>query len=241
MYNFVDTDLIEINDNLELEISHIPNTNHKILIIDNFLKNPEELREIAFKQLFEKTPHNKSGNPGWVSVLNLKLNQISKTAEYLTKNYYEVFSIEKFLQTFQFNLFEGGMPCKYSSIIPHVDPSFFAFQLYLNLPDECMGGTNFYKHISSRLDHNVEYFDNDFKRTEQYWEYTDYKKEIEQNNYNTILDYRQIDSSIWELIYEVEMKYNRFVLYPSYIFHSAYIEKEWFQEIKRIGLVGFLK
>lgn len=35
-FNFVDTDLVCINDNLELEIITIPNTNHKILIIDNF-------------------------------------------------------------------------------------------------------------------------------------------------------------------------------------------------------------
>ena len=38
MYNFVNTDLIEISDDLELEIRQIPNTNHKILVIENFLK-----------------------------------------------------------------------------------------------------------------------------------------------------------------------------------------------------------
>ena len=52
-FNFVDTDSIHISDNLELEISTIPNTNHKILTIDNFLKNPEALQEIASQQIIK--------------------------------------------------------------------------------------------------------------------------------------------------------------------------------------------
>ena len=241
MYNFVDTDLIEINDNLELEIRQIPNTNHKILIIDNFLKNPEYLREIAFKQTFEKTPFHKSNNPGWVASPNLKFSQILKTAEYLVENYYDIKQKEEFISQFQFNLFQGGMPCKYSSILPHTDPAFFAFQIYLNLPEECLGGTNFYKNIECDIDHNVEYFDSDFKRTEKYWKLNNYLNEKEKNNFNTILDSKQIDPNEWENIYNVEMKYNRFVLYFSCIFHTVYIEKEWYQDPKRIGLVGFLK
>jgi hypothetical protein len=237
-FNFVDTDLICINDNLELQIITIPNTNHKILIIDNFLKNPEDLQQIASKQLFEKTPANKNGSPGWTSITNLKFDQITTTSKYLSDNYFDTFHNNKV--SFQFNLFEGGMPCKYTSILPHVDQSLSAFQIYLNNPEDCYGGTNFYKHIESESDVNVEYLDSDFKKTESYHKFDNYVKETSQNNYSTILDSRQIDSSIWELIQHIEMKYNRFVMYPSYIFHSAYIEKEWYQDTKRIGLVGFL-
>jgi hypothetical protein len=240
-YNFVDTDLIKINDELELKIEYIPDTDHKIFIIDNFLKNPEDLRDIASKQLFEKITENENGHPSWVSITNLKFNQITKTAKYITKNYYGASEEDKFKVLYQFNLFEGGTPCNYTSILPHTDNSFFAFQIYLNLPEECEGGTNFYKHISSDLDHNAEYFDPEFKRSDKYFELMEHLNEIEQNNFNTILESRQIDPEVWKNIHGIEMKYNRFVMYPSYVFHSAYIEKEWFQEIKRIGLVGFLK
>lgn len=237
-FNFVDTDLIQINDNLQLEISTIPNTNLKILTIDNFLKNPEDLQKIAYQQTFEKNPENKNGSPGWISISNLKFYQIATTAKYLSDNYFNIFHNNKI--NFQFNLFEGGMPCKYTSILPHVDQSLCAFQIYLNNPEDSFGGTRFYRHIESGLEVNVEYIDSDFKKLESYWKFKNHYKEVNQNNYNTILDSRQIDLSTWELIHEVEMKYNRFIMYPSYIFHSAYIEKEWYQEIKRIGLVGFL-
>lgn len=240
-YNFVDTDLVKINDDLELNITTIPNTNHKIFIIDNFLKSPKKLRTIAKTQVFEKIPNNKYGNPGWVSITNLKFNQITKTAQYLAKNYYNTENVEKFGVSYQFNLFQGGMQCNYTSVLPHVDNSFFAFQIYLNLPEECQGGTSFYKHIQTDLDHNVEYFDADFKKTEKYWKFMEYFKDTTQNDFQTILETRQIDPNTWERIYGVEMKYNRFIMYPSYVFHSAYIEKEWYQEPKRIGLVGFLK
>lgn len=237
-FNFVDTDLICINDNLELEITTIPKTTHKILTIDNFLKNPEDLQDIASKQYFEKIPSNKNGSPGWISITNLKFNQIITTAKHLSDNYLDTFHNNKV--SLQFNLFQGGMPCKYTSILPHVDQSLSAFQIYLNNPEDCHGGTNFYKHLESESTVNVEYLDPDFKKTESYYKFNKYVKEISQNNYNTILDSRQIDSSIWEPIHHVEMKPNRFVMYPSYVFHSAYIEKEWYQDNKRIGLVGFL-
>lgn len=237
-FNFVNTDLIHISDNLELEISTIPNTNHKILTIDNFLKNPETLQEIASQQLFEKEVNNKNGSPGWISITNLKFNQITTTATYLSDNYFDFFHSNKI--SLQFNLFEGGMPCKYTSVLPHVDQSLCAFQIYLNNPKDCYGGTNFYRHKKSGLEVNVEYLDPNFKETESYLKFKNYFSEINQNNYNTILDSRQIDDSEWELIHHVEMKYNRLVVYPSYILHSAYIEKEWYQDTKRIGLVGFL-
>lgn len=239
-YNFVDTDLIEINENLELSISEIPNTQHKVFVIDNFLKNPEVLRDIASKQIFEKNRgNNKSVNPGWVSITNLKFEQIIKTAKYIIDNYYEIPYNGNIVT--QFNLYEGGMPSKYTQLLPHVDQSFFAFQIYLNLPDECKGGTSFFQHIQTGLDHNVQYFDENFISTKEYSDLMKYYEEENKNDFETILEFNQVDSQIWKKIYDVEMKYNRFVLYPSYIFHSANIEKEWFQETKRIGLVGFMK
>jgi hypothetical protein len=237
-FNFVDTDIIHISEELETTITSIPDTNHLVIVIDNFLKNPEELKNIVSRQLFELNPKNKSSNPGWISLSNLKFDQISKTANYLADNFY---NLSDGSINFQFNLFQGGVDCKYTSLLPHVDSSFLAFQIYLNESSECKGGTNFYKHIESEMDHNVEYFDTDFKLSEGYWKFMRYHREVTENDFSTILDSRQIDLNTWELIHSVEMKYNRFVMYPSYVFHSAYIEKEWFQDIKRIGLMGFLK
>jgi hypothetical protein len=237
-FNFIDTNLISISDELETSITTIENTNHLIITIDNFLKNPEDLQKIASKQCFEKVPSNKNGNPGWTSITNLKFDQISRTAEYLSDTYFQVNTNHKI--NYQFNLFEGGMSCKYTSLLPHVDNSVFAFQIYLNNPEECRGGTNFYRNIDSGLDANLEYVVSDFRKNESYWKFKNYFTEINENNYNTILDSRQIDSSNWELIHSVEMKYNRFVMYPSYLFHSAYIEKDWYQDVKRVGLIGFL-
>jgi hypothetical protein len=37
------------------------------------------------------------------------------------------------------------------------------------------------------------------------------------------------------------MKYNRIVFHPGYMFHGAYMHKEWFQDKKRVSLAGFLK
>ena len=50
-YNIVDTDLIEINSYLEIETHEIGN--HKIIVIDNFLKNPEYLLSLMQRHPIE--------------------------------------------------------------------------------------------------------------------------------------------------------------------------------------------
>lgn len=245
--NFIDTDSIEINDTLNLTISYIPETKHKILIIDDFLKNPDDLRNIALQHPFEKTPgRNGNKNPGWISTSNLNYFQIKKTALYLTEKYFNVNYNNEI--KIQYNLLDTNINCKYLSIIPHVDHSFFAFQIYLNYPKECFGGTNFYKNKECNLDHNIEYFDADFTKTENYWKLMKYYEKIAKNesemnkneNYDLKIDSRLVHEDVWEKIGTVEMKYNRFVMYPSYVFHSAYIESGWYDEFKRISLLGFL-
>lgn len=217
----------------------IPENNHQIIVIDNFLKNPEDLRNLGLSLPYEKTPGHANGNPGWVGITNLKLPQISKTAYYLIDNYYVIPHNDKI--HYQFNVFEGGMPCLNTNFYPHVDPALYAVQIYLNDPEDCKGGTRFYKHLPTGLDINVAYMDEDFKKTQEFSKFLDYYTEQSKNKYNTILDSRQIDSSVWENTFEVEMKYNRLVIYPSYLFHGAYIEKEWFKDTKRMGIVGFVK
>ena len=78
----------------------------------------------------------------------------------------------------------------------HADNVDYAGIVYLTLPQSCQGGTWFYKHIPTG------HF---YLHPECYGEY----------------NYRNADE--WEKVYEVDMKFNRFVFYPGKLFHAVAI------------------
>jgi len=236
-YNVVDTSQVEINENLKLQVLTVgEEAKHTIIVIDDFLKNPESLLSIIETHPIEFVP-GKWGHP-----TQLKLPLIRKMFDHFAREYYGITHVDDLEEKMrlQFNIVNGGMPCNYTTIIPHIDPAFVAFSLFLNDDAHNQGGTGFYRHKKSGIDYQVGYFDNDFKKTENYWKIYETYRKAKKHDYETILDSRNIQEEDWELQYVVDAKFNRFVMHPGYIFHSAYIEKEWYQDEKRLSLAGFI-
>jgi Family of unknown function (DUF6445) len=77
----------------------------------------------------------------------------------------------------------------------------FASVLYLNLPDQCRGGTAFWRHKISNLDRLPVGKDLKFYRQ---------------------MDAEWKDLSLWEQVALVSMRWNRFITYPTCLFHSRY-------------------
>jgi len=77
--------------------------------------------------------------------------------------------------------------------ICHADGVDYAGIVYLSLPGDCQGGTHFFRHKPTG--HLIR--DNQL---------------IEQYRYNIEAD--------WEIVYKVNMKYNRLVMYPGDLFHA---------------------
>lgn len=233
--NIVDTDLIKVSENLNLQILSVgEETKHKVIVIDNFLENPDDLLSILETHPIE-IEWGKWGHSTYLRVM-----EIRKMFNYLGAAHYGVTDIDDIVKRIQlqFNIVNGGMPCNYTTIIPHIDPAMLAFSLFLN--KDAKGGTGFYKHKKSGVDFQVDYFDADFKKTETYWQIHETYRKAKKHDYETVLDSRNINEDDWELQFVVDAAYNRFVMHPSYIFHSAYVEKEWYQEEKRVSLAGFI-
>jgi hypothetical protein len=247
-FNIIDSDIIKINDDLDVQVSKIGETGHVIVTIDNFLKNPEDLVSIIEKYPIEKNdtstdnPNSMGYFPGWTTSFGIKVLEIRKTFNYIAKKYYDINHIENLMYStsIQINLLNGGIPLSLKSLHPHTDPSILAFSLYLNKDEDCNGGTAFYKHVKSNIDYDVSMFDEDFKKTENSILIQKTKEKYNKPNLVSILDSRLIDEE-WEKTFMIKMKYNRIVFHPGYMFHGAYMHKEWFQDKKRVSLAGFLK
>lgn len=108
--------------------------------------------------------------------------------------------------------FAGEMPN--NSI--HSDNGYDAFAgvLYLNLPDQCRGGTAFWRHRKYGF--------------EEFPELGVVKKSGKSpNRVYTQLHKDYNDASAWEQTHLAEMKFNRMVVYPTKNFHSRWPWAAW--------------
>lgn len=81
----------------------------------------------------------------------------------------------------------------------------FASVLYLNLPEQCSGGTAFWKHKELEID-----------RLPAKEELKDWQK------FYLVIEQEWKDIAPWDQIGIAEMKFNRFITYPTSLFHSRF-------------------
>lgn len=200
---------------------------HKILKIKNFYKRPELVR----KYLLE-TPSNhfqnmmsnpETGLIGMRSIVDLELSELWFTVLHLATTEFgidptDALFREQFVSNIYTHLNKGESYGK--NVAPHFDPSITA-SVWLNLPDECKGGTAFY--------YNSRYKAHDLEDV------------VDFNNYKKIKKaYPDGVDDDWEMVDLVPMEYNTFIMYNAMRFHNPYIEPEWYQDCYRISQMMFL-
>lgn len=142
-----------INDNLSATVFTIGPAQSKVVIVDDFYKNPHMVRELALVIPPTQHPGILGGVPGFRIDAAYNLAHFSKVFDNLIRNVFlppekrnlnsnldEIFTSA----TFCVNVIQStNLPAK----VPHVDnrEEFrFASTIYLNTPEECQGGTSFY-------------------------------------------------------------------------------------------------
>jgi len=249
--NLIDSDAICISDNLICKTEKIgPDKNHPIITIDNVFKDPKSFVENIIEKIpletaakMNRNPINGSINafPGIQTELKIRIQQLRHLLTYCINNHMD-FSVENpddLVIDYQLNVIKTDELCEWRSVQPHVDPSMIAFTIYLNEDEECKGGTSFYSHEKCGI-YNMEYVNLKFKREESYWEYKEWEYEnMDKMQQITELDKSNIDSC-WKEEHHVPMKFNRLVIYPSYLWHTAVYNKEDFVNNSRVSISGFI-
>jgi hypothetical protein len=173
------------------------------IVIDDFLPNAEELRERALKLNYSL----KGAYPGLNSVEKINIPGLDEMVSRLvyqpvrppwTKNYSH--------GSFRLALAKDDEPAKI-----HIDQSHWSGILYLSRPEDCQGGTEFYRHLPTGTDH--------MPFTEQgiaelgYSSFDDLREQI--------LEKDALDRSKWELTMVVPMRFNRLVLTQPQYWHTS--------------------
>ena len=237
--------MFELNNDLDIKIAKINEVT--VVVVDNFYKNPDEVRELALSLGTTDNPNTTGGFPGIRAFYST-----SEVREKLYDLYYDlcldnnIWQRNRLLSIPQWKdeWDKVGFLCNIANdstilksplgIIPHQDryegipegPTCqFGSVIYLNTPEECAGGTNIYS-----WNGNVTIPDSSVIL--QYYEEND-------GDFKTVK--KSFDNSKkWKVEHEFEMVYNRMVLYEADILHGLNIDLGMFTDYDRINQILFM-
>jgi hypothetical protein len=176
------------------------------IIIDDFLKDPEQLRQIALEAEYSEL-HPDAMYPGrnsvYPQIINGYTEAIAKIVdEPLTPMEYKGTSNGKFRITLDGQSGGGGV---------HIDNCHWTAILYLNKPEDCRGGTDFFRHIPTNTEkapiYSHELAKYGIKDFPELWD--------------NLINPHTNDTSKWEKTFSIPMKYNRLVLIRPWYWHNA--------------------
>ncbi len=93
----------------------------------------------------------------------------------------------------------------------HVDPSHWSGILYLSRPEDCLGGTEFFRHKATGLDRVPH--DGESLARAGFSSYDQFQREF--------MDKEVPDRSAWDIAMTVPMKFNRLILLRPWLFHTS--------------------
>ena len=173
------------------------------LVVDDFLDNAEALREHALSLDY---PPLEGQFPGRNSKQRINIEGLTEAVSTILGERLAPApppqSHAKSRLTFASDKARGRV---------HVDESHWSSILYLSRPDDCRGGTEFFRHRATGLDR--------FPFT---------REELDAHGFPTtaeahaaLIERDGTDESAWELLMNVPMRFNRLLLLRPWLFHTA--------------------
>jgi hypothetical protein len=258
---FTDPQRLRMNDpgDMRIEALWLGNGCYPALVIDDFYRDPGYVREIALG-LHYLPPTGK--HPGYLAMLSLSMESMLAFLHERFANFYfpTLESLQRQAHPWAFFRCEpaGSRPPRPVSRRPHVDNALLAGVLYLNLPQQCRGGTALYRHVDTGMEAVIpaeviagrgpqtnldEGVVTKMKDLGAFNAFLRWKQDNDgpAKGYETFCrsvlrtpgsedDFITDGAGGWEMTRMLEMKFNRLVLYPGFVLHSAYHRREWFGE-----------
>ena len=258
-------EVFELNPDMKIEMMYLGENKLPLIIIDDFYKNPQRVREVLIQAPVPNfTSSAYGGYPGKrISLGKFIPEQFQhEYSELLKKQFQLNFDLAIQDSTFLGNVFDGaGAASKVNNSTPHSDPSAIASIVYLNLDDEEVGGTSVYRHRESGLDFfpfspfhfewwvarkaSIENRRISRVKEEEQKRFDDYKSKIfsSKDDSKEKRDTHILESNDeWEIMATVESKFNRLAGYIGGTLHSAMIDFEELSKkpYRRINQVMFM-
>lgn len=232
---FMFNELFEVRKDLKLELAPIQNAIPTV-IVDNFLAHPNEARDVIGSAPAPNWKHEPGGK-NFVDYYDCRLrfpirypNAMVAAAQQIIRKVYQV-DTRPTDASVDVNWFMQIHERRAEFAVPHSDKTSanrsFTCVLYLNRPEECSGGTAFFR----------------FKKSGSLVLDEPYARTIHENPRlaETGLDYWPSNAEeTWELVGTVEMAQGRLLIFPSEYFHAAHHPQNSFYEFPRLTLAFWM-
>jgi hypothetical protein len=174
-----------------------------LIVIDDFLPNANELRERALSLTYAV----EGRYPGLNSVEKVSIPGLDDVVSRLVYEPVRAPWTKDFSHaSCRVALAKDDRPARI-----HIDQSHWSGILYLTRPEDCQGGTEFYRHIPTGTDHVP--LTPEALQAAGFSSYDELKREI--------LEKDALDRSKWELTMTVPMRFNRLILLQPQYWHTA--------------------
>ena len=176
-----------------------------LIVVDDFLPDADAwaFRDAALKLTY---PEQEGAFPGRNSLERLEIDGLAEYISQLTGERLRPMtppgSYAKFRITLASDVGRAGV---------HVDPGYWSGILYLSRPEDCQGGTDFFKHRRTGTERRPMTAEEVAKLG--YASYDD--------AFRDIIERDSVDESAWETTMTVPMRFNRLVLLRPWLWHTA--------------------
>jgi hypothetical protein len=174
-----------------------------VFVIDDFLRNADEVR----RQALNLTYAVGGRYPGLNSVQKLRIEGLDQVISSLVREPVRA----PWTDDFSHGSCRVALASDEQQARIHIDQSHWSGILYLSRPEDCRGGTEFFRHKRTGTDRVP--MDEDSLRAIGYSSYEELQKDI--------LDKDALDRSEWEHTMTVPMRFNRLVLLQPHYWHTA--------------------
>jgi hypothetical protein len=174
-----------------------------LFVIDDFLRNPEEVRAQALAMSYSIGGRY----PGLNSAQKLRIEGLDQVISALVREPVRAPWTDDFSHgSCRISLASDDGPARI-----HIDQSHWSGILYLSRPEDCSGGTEFYRHKRTQTDRVP--MDAESLKKVGYSSYEELQHDI--------LDKDALDRSNWEHTMTVPMRFNRLVLLQPHYWHTS--------------------
>jgi hypothetical protein len=174
-----------------------------VIVIDEFLRNPEAVRQQALGLTYQV----EGRYPGLNSVEKINIEALDQM---ISKLVYEPVRAP-WTRDFSHGSCRVSLASDDEPARIHIDQSHWSGILFLSRPEDCRGGTEFYRHVPTNTDHLP--LTPQALKDAGFSSYEELRREI--------LDKDSLDRSKWELTMTVPMRFNRLILLQPQYWHTA--------------------
>ena len=204
-YFINESETFAINEELGARVELMGWQETPIVYIDNFYKNPDKVRNLALRCPGTNNPRVCGNLPGVRVDMNMNLDHMHEIWQQIAENVYglkmdEVKTFKEACNNVPFSV--NVTQSEFTNTLPHVD---------YPLEYDTRGWAGLIYLNKPK----------ECKGGTGFYTYKGLQVEPDQSG---------IDKNGFELVHLAEMKYNRFIMYPSNILHMAVDEEGWFEE-----------